>query len=392
MKILFVCDSIDASQGGGNAERSYRLARALHDRGASVTVLASRLGLSEQRASELAGFDCTLIPTLSRRFILPWVWPGTVARRVGQADLVHLSGHWSWLGALSGWLALRQGRPYVYTPAGALPLFGRSRTIKRIYNALIGRRLVQGASCCIAITERERKDFHLYGVPDQRILILPNGIDPALPPDIQPARARSRYGIGASPLLLFLGRLSLIKGPDLLLEAFARILPGHPQARLIIAGPDAGLRRGLERRITALKLQGAVQLTGNVTGQDKLELLAAADVLVVPSRREAMSLVVLEAGLLGTPALITDQCGFEALAAADGGVIVNACETALAAGLEDMLHPDTSLAALGANLQRLVLDQYTWPHLAATAWALFQDLIAAAAGRQQKQEGNPSWT
>ena len=381
MKILFVCDAIDPSLGGGNAERTYRLARALFERGARITLLASRLGLSEQRAHDIADFDCTLVPTLSRRFILPRVWPGTVARHVRQADLVHIIGHWSWLGALSGWLALRQGRPYVYAPAGALPLFGRSRNIKRLYNALIGRRLVQGARCCIAITEMERAHFHLYGVPDERIAILPNGIDPALPPDIQGARARARYGVGAAPLLLFLGRLSPIKGPDLLLEAFARILPRHPAARLILAGPDAGLRRALERRIGELKLQDAVQLTGNVTGQDKLELLAAADCLVVPSRQEAMSLVVLEAGLLGTPALITDQCGFEALAAADGGAIVGASVTALEAGLERMLAQDAALPARGANLRRLVLDHYTWSHLAERAWGLFQVLIEPVDSR-----------
>lgn len=381
MNILFVCDAIDPSQGGGNAERTYRLAKALRDRGARIALLASRLGLGEQRARELAGFDCTLVPTLSRRFILPWVWPPTVARCVRQADLVHISGHWSWLGALSGWLALRQGRPYVYAPAGSLPLFGGSRTIKRLYNAIIGRRLVQGARCCIAITEMERTHFHLYGVPDERISILPNGVDPELPPDIQPQRARAHYGIGDARLLLFLGRLSPIKGPDLLLDAFARISARHPDMRLILAGPNAGLRGALQRRIGQLNLREAVQLTGNVAGRDKLELLAAADCLVVPSRQEAMSLVVLEAGLLGTPALITDQCGFDALATANGGCIVGASVAELAAGLERMLGSASSLPSLGANLRRLVLDHYTWPHLAARAWELFQGLITVAGGQ-----------
>jgi glycosyltransferase involved in cell wall biosynthesis len=190
-------------------------------------------------------------------------------------------------------------------------------------------------------------------------------------------------------LLLFLGRLSSIKGPDLLLEAFAQISARYPDARLILAGPDAGLRSALLRRIDQLNLRGIVQLIGNIAGQDKLELLAAADCLIVPSRQEAMSLVVLEAGLLGTPALITDQCGFDALAAANGGVVVHASVAALADGLERMLGDGSSLPALGANLRRLVLDHYTWPHLAARAAKLFRNCIVAA-GRQTNTSTNTS--
>jgi glycosyltransferase involved in cell wall biosynthesis len=378
MNVLFVCDAIDPSLGGGNAERTYRLARALRNRGARIALLASRIGLGEQRAHELVDFDCTLVPTPSRRFILPLVWPGTVAHCVRQADLVHISGHWSWLGALAGWLALRQGRPYVYVPAGALPLFGRSKLLKQLYNAIIGRRLVQEASCCIAITEMERAHFHAYGVPDERIFVLPNGVDPSLPPDIQAKRARAHLGIGDAKLLLFLGRLSPIKGPDLLLEAFAQISPRHPDVRLVLAGPDAGLGSELQRRVVQLNLGKVVQMIGNVVEHDKLDLLAAADCLVVPSRQEAMSLVVLEAGLVGTPALITSQCGFDALARANGGRIVDASVAALAMELERMLSDAVCLPALGANLRRLVLDHYTWPDLAARAWELFQRLIVAA--------------
>jgi glycosyltransferase involved in cell wall biosynthesis len=381
MKILFVADAIDPSLGGGNAERTYQLARALHDRGAGIALLTTRLGLGAARAAALAPFDCTLVRSLGRRFVLPLVWPGTVARCVRQADVVHIGGHWSWLGALSGWFALRQGRPYVYTPAGSLPLFGRSRTIKRLYNVLIGHRLVRNAACCLAITELERAHFHPYGVPDARIHLLPNGVDPVLPAGISPERARARHGAGTAPLLLFLGRLSPIKGPDLLIEAFAQLRARHPDARLILAGPDAGLQDTLERRVRALNLGEAVRFAGPVSGHDKLDLLAAADCLVVPSRQEAMSLVVLEAGQLGTPALITDQCGFDALAAADGGCIVGVSVAELARGLVQMLDRRATLPAQGANLRRLVHDRYTWPRLAARAQALFEQLIPAAHGQ-----------
>ncbi len=378
MKVLFVCDAIDPSLGGGTAERTYRLGRAMKEVGAEVSVLATRLGLGPQRLRELAGIDCTLVPTPSRRFIVPWVWPGKVARCVRQADVVHIHGHWSWLGALSGWMARRHGRPYVYCPAGSLPIFGRSRRVKQLYNAIVGKRLVLGASCCVAVTEQERAHFHAYGVPDSRIVVLPNGVDAEWCEELQPQRARDRHGIGAAPLVLFLGRLALIKGPDLLIEAWSRIASTHPDARLLLAGRDAGERAALLALIDRLGLQGRVQLLGNVEGQDKLDLLAAADLLVVPSRHEAMSLVVLEAGLFGTPALITDQCGFDALESAGGGHIVPATVDGLAAGLERMLNlPAAQRQGMGAALRGLVLERYTWSHLARQAWALHRQLFDA---------------
>lgn len=378
MKVLFVCDAIDPSMGGGTAERTFRLGRAMKQAGAQVSLLATRIGLGPQRLRELAGIDCTLVPTPSRRFIVPWVWPGSIARCVRQADVVHIHGHWSWLGALSGWMALRHGRPYVYCPAGSLPIFGRSKAIKTLYNAIVGKRLVLGASCCVAVTEQERAHFHAYGVPDSRIVVLPNGVDAEPCDDLRPQRARDRHGIGTAPLVLFLGRLALIKGPDLLIEAWSRVATAHPDARLLLAGRDAGERAALLAHIERLGLQGRVQLIGNVEGQHKLDLLAAADLLAVPSRQEAMSLVVLEAGLLGTPALITDQCGFDALEPAGGGHIVPATAEGLAAGLERMLDlPPAQRQAMGAALQRLVLERYTWAHLARQAWALHQQLIDA---------------
>lgn len=380
MKVLFVCDAIDPSLGGGTAERTYRLGRAMKEAGAEVSLLATRLGLGPQRSRELAGFDCTLVPTPSRRFIVPWVRPGKVARCVRQADVVHIHGHWSWLGALSGWMARRHGRPYVYCPAGSLPIFGRSKRIKQLYNALVGKRLVLGASCCVAVTEQERAHFHAYGVPDSRIVVLPNGVDAEPFGDLQPQRARERHGIGAAPMVLFLGRLALIKGPDLLIEAWGRIESTHPDARLLLAGRDAGERAALLAQIGRLGLQGRVQLIGNVEGQDKLDLLAAADLLVVPSRQEAMSLVVLEAGLFGTPALITDQCGFDALEPAGGGHIVPATVDGLAAGLERMLNlSPAQRQGMGSALQRLVRERYTWRHLARQAWTLHRQLIDAGA-------------
>ncbi|TRX73781.1 glycosyltransferase [Pseudomonas mangiferae] len=374
MNILFVCDAIDPSQGGGTAERTFQMARALHRAGAHCMLFATDVGLGERRRTELQGIETLLVPSLSRRFFLPRVAPWRVAALVRRADVVQITGHWSWLGALAGTLAMLQGKPYVYCPAGSLRIFGRSARIKQLYNRLVGRRLVRRAACCITTTEQEREQFHVYGVPDDRIVLVPNGVDDELADAPQPRRARERYGLGDEPLLLFLGRLSPIKGPDLLLDAFAALRNRHPRARLLLAGPDSGQGAELRQQVERLGLEASVGFTGHLEAREKFDLLAAADLLAIPSRHEVMSLVVLEAGLVGTPALLTDQCGFDDVERVGAGRVVAANADALARGLEDLLDAAPSLPQRGERLRQLVLERYTWKSLTRQCLELFAQL------------------
>ena len=82
-------------------------------------------------------------------------------------------GHWTILNALVYVICRRTRTPYVVCPAGSLPIFGRSKAIKRLYNWLVGRRIIGDAARCIAISVEEIEHFSDYGVPTHPgILIL----------------------------------------------------------------------------------------------------------------------------------------------------------------------------------------------------------------------------
>ncbi len=374
MNILFVCDAIDPSLGGGTAERTFQAARALRRAGAHCMLFATDVGLGERRRDELRGIETLLVPSLSRRFFFPWVAPWRVAALVRRADVVQITGHWSWLGALAGGLAMAQGKPYVYCPAGSLRIFGRSAAIKRVYNGLVGRRLVRRATRCFSVTEQEREQFQAYGVADDRVVVMPNGVDDELPEPPRPERARQRHGLGDETVLLFLGRLSPIKGPDLLLDAFAGVRKRHPRVRLLMAGPDSGQGDALHEQVARLGLEQSVTFTGHLEAREKYDLLAVADLLVIPSRHEAMSLVALEAGLVGTPVLLTDQCGFDEVERAGAGRVVAANAESLERGLEELLANAASLPRQGERLRQLVLERYTWKSLTRQSLTLFAQL------------------
>ncbi len=378
MNVLHVSDAIDPSRGGGTAERTFQLAMALRRAGVFCSILCTDLGLGDKRRAELEGVDLIAVPTLLKRFLVPSISRKRIDQLVGQADVIHVTGHWSILGARVCLAAQRLDKPYVYCPAGSLRIFGRSAWLKRLYNLLIGHRIVCGAALCLSVTELEREQFHEYGVPDERIVLLPNGVHPN--PDIVPAPQvfRLRHGLQSKQVLLFLGRLSPIKGPDLLLEAFAVVATCHPQSILVFAGPEDELGSDLRAEAARLGLAERILFIGFISGQDKQDALAAADLLVVPSRQEAMSLVALEAGLCGTPVLLTDQCGFDEVEDAGGGAVVAVRVDAIAAGIDRMLNAADELPVQGEKLRQLVLTHYTWDGLTRQVCQLYEELAGAA--------------
>jgi glycosyltransferase involved in cell wall biosynthesis len=377
MKVLHVSDAIDPSLGGGAAERTFQLALALRRVGVFCTILSADLGLSDERRAALVGVNLIAVPTLIRRFLVPYVSRKRISQLVSATDVIHVTGHWSVLGARICLAAQRLDKPYVYCPAGSLRIFGRSAWLKRIYNLLVGRRIVRGAARCLAVTELEREQFHEYGIADERIVLLPNGVYSN--PDIVPCPQafRARYHLEDKLVLLFLGRLSPIKGPDILLEAFAIMATHHPQAILVFAGPDGELSAELKAEVARLGLSGRVLFIGFIAGQEKQDALAAVDLLVVPSRQEAMSLVALEAGLCGTPVLLTDQCGFDEVERVGGGQVVAVQAVSIATGIDQMLASADTLPEKGERLRQLVLARYTWDGLTQKICELYDELSAA---------------
>lgn len=377
MKVLHVVDMIDPSCGGGTAERTYQLAKALIRDGKKCTVLCTSVGLTTSRRAQLQGVELIAVPVLCRRFLIPKISQRTIEQLVASVDVIHVMGHWSVLGARVCLAALKLHKPYVYSPAGSLVIFGRSALLKKLYNIVVGSRIIRQADVGIAVTALERQQFHSYGVADEKIQLLPNGVHPDV--DFVPDSNAFRilYGLSDKPVILFLGRLNPIKGPDILLAAFFLIADKHPQAMLVIAGPEEELADGLKAEVERLGLQHRVIFTGFIGGDDKQNALAAADLLVVPSRHEAMSLVALEAGLLGTPVLLTDQCGFDEAMQVGGGVIVEVSVSSMAKALDKMLTAPEQLPLQGANLRRLVIERFTWGSLNRKICQTYERLLSA---------------
>ena len=360
MKVLNVSSTIDPVTGGGEAERSYQMSIFLAQSGVECTVLTIDTGLDEARKGFLGKDRVIALPCLNKRFHIPRFSFGQINRLVAQADVIHLMGHWTLLNALVYLAVYKQKKPYVICPAGALPIFGRSKWIKLIYNMVIGKRIVRNAACCIAVTQAETESFVAYGVNPNSVYVIPNGIaetDFLMQDDLG---FRKKFGLSDRLFILFVGRLNLIKGPDLLLEAFYEIRDKFPEMDLVFVGPDGGMLAELKNKAKNKNIQNRVHFLGYLGGADKSHAYHAAKLLAIPSRHEAMSIVVLEAGVAGTPVLLTDQCGFNQLADVGGGWVVKATVEGLRTGLINSLSDIEGMKRAAKQIHLLTVREYLW--------------------------------
>ncbi len=296
-----------------------------------------------------------------------------MAELVKGADIIHLIGHWSPLNAYIYVISKIYNKPYIVCPAGALPIYGRSKILKKIYNLLIGKRIIQDANGCVAIAQDEISHYRGYGVTPKMIVLIPNGVTDEVNFDIETIDSRLAE-IVKGQYLLFVGRLNWIKGPDLLLKAFLLIKNHYPNINLVFAGTDEGYLSLLKSQLPP-QLISRVHFLGFVEAAQKSILYKNAKILVIPSRHEAMSIVVLEAGILGAPVLMTDQCGFLDLREIDARLICQASETSLANNLNSLLSNDAELEGLGIEIQDMVMKNYTWNIIFQKYSNLFSKLI-----------------
>ena len=116
----------------------------------------------------------------------------------------------------------------------------------------------------------------------------------------------------AAPRLLCLGRLVAVKGFDLALKAFSKLIERFPRAHLVIAG-DGPMRPALQEQASELGVENRVDFTGWIAPEKVLDLINTATMLVIPSHREGLPLVGIEAAQMGRPVVATQVGGLPEL-------------------------------------------------------------------------------
>lgn len=331
MRILHVVPYYEHAWAYGGIPRlATTMTRGLAVRGHRVTVCTTDVCDSCSRVSASptrSGVDVRVFRNVSNRlayhyqFFTPIGLNRFLRARAGDFDIAHLHACRNLPAELAARALTKHGVPYVLSPNGTAPAIERRLFAKRVFDLVAGRRTLAGAARVLATSNAERKQLLDFGLADASIRLLANPIDETEyrePRD--PVRFRRAHELDSGPLVLFLGKLTPRKGVDILLRAFKEVT--HP-SQLVIAGNDMGEGARVRRLIAALNLEARVRRVGLLQGAERLDGLAAASVVVYPSRDEVFGLVAFESLMCGTPVIVGNDSGCgEIIADVGGGLSV----------------------------------------------------------------------
>ncbi len=368
---------------GGIAEATARMAKAWAHTGYKVILCAG----DGSEGRPLRADDIDLPATASVHLYHAYGKPGfafghgavpALLRTCLRADIVYISGVATWPTSLAGLLARLLRRPYVVAVHGGMmeghvDFIRRHKPFKWLFYRLITLPTLRGARLVHVTAALEAEGMRQLA-PQVPLTIVPNAVDLAAWPPLPPRPP------GPGRVLAYVGRLSPEKGILPFLESWMKVR--GPDDRLLIAGSGQG---PYAEAVTALATQagGAVEMPGYLTASGVRDLLARADLLVLPSGlgqgglRENFGIAVIEAMASGRPVLVSRGMAWDDAADQGYGLVFEPTPAGTAAGIASAaaLTP-ARLATMGHAARRQVESRYGSQQVAAQLW----DAIARACG------------
>ncbi len=309
-----------------------------------------------------------------------------------RPDIVHLHNPHPPLALAAAAAACRaRGVPYVITTHGFVEFddygaaFGAAAWQRPILDRLVRRpvaKVARGAARVLMLSPEEQPILAGMGVPDARLAIVPNGVDPFFAEPLPEARRAAlveRFGLPQGrPAIFFVGNHTRNKGIDVLLQAAMRMTE---PAVIVIAG---GIRSPEEHRAMLADAGfdpacGRAIFTDFIDRDELKALYQSAAVFAFPSRADTLPLVILEAMASRLPVVATRVGGIPYEVTADTGILVDPGDPDGLAAALDRLCADRPLARqMGEAGRARALDLFDWTRSAEKAVAIYRELLSRA--------------
>jgi len=322
--------------------RNWTIHRLPIGRGLRWPVAALLLPPYIKRLYERPGFD--LLRVHSLRFIGP---AALIARRRYRLDVPIVAHHHH--------LDPSRLNPYI-----------EARVMRGVERVIVGSEFARRQAC------------QELGVPAEKFVVVPYGVDRALTPGPKPEALARRLGVAGAPVVLFLGSLEARMNRCFLLDVWQEVIRIRVDARLVVAG-DGPLLGHLRGRARTLGLDHSVVFTGHVPAKEKLDYYRLADMFVFPSTMEGFGLAVAEAMACGLPVLISDRGSLPELVvpAADGLVADPNDRGAFVRGILTLLGDAGIRRRFGGANRERVERVFRWDICAAATARVYEEVLEA---------------
>jgi len=225
-------------------------------------------------------------------------------------------------------------------------------------------KILSDTEMIMANTDYERQYMINRGIEKDHISLLGDGVNPQdfSSPDSQ--KFRSKYDIGDSPVVLFVGRKERWKGIDTLVDSMSIVGREFPQAKLIVAGTRTSYSKAIEKKVSSLDAgkRRNIILIDNFEDSEKSDLFASCDIFAMPSKVESFGIAYLEAWASGKPVI---GCRIGAVSSLieegkDGLLVEYGNQQELANAIMKLLTYEGLRRELGENGRRKACGKYTW--------------------------------
>jgi glycosyltransferase involved in cell wall biosynthesis len=283
-------------------------------------------------------------------------------RKLKPGTVVHMHGGFIPVFSSISSLLHAAGIPFVFTPHGSYNTIAmlKSGWRKKLYMPLFEKPMLRKASLVHLLGQSEQQGL-MKVLPAKKNALVPYGFEA---PVSQSNHTQQRQ---ASFTIAYCGRIDIhTKGLDALLHGFAQLHNMHADTRLELIG-DGPERVKLEEMIRQLGLQNAVTLHGSKFGEEKLELLRAADVFAHPSRNEGLPSAVLEAASEGLPSVVTVATNVgDSVLQHNAGIVINDTDVSQVQEALTQLYElwkQDALLPMSNNARKMVAEVYNWKRI-----------------------------
>ncbi|HAV78805.1 MAG TPA: hypothetical protein DCX53_15755 [Anaerolineae bacterium] len=371
MRILYISSYYKPAYiYGGPAKSISTMCEALVRQGAQVTLLTTNanggnpLDVPLEQPVDVEGVTVYYYP-IARSLPHTFFYSPALARACEEMieahDIVVLETFFTHPTSPAVKACLKLGKPYIIPPRGQLLPWAmhHKRFKKQIYMVILGRRYLNfaaGLQCTDLVEQGAVEKLRLKAPP----FIVPNGLDTSHWKTL-PARGTFRKQTGIPEnhrILLMLGRLHRVKNPDLAVDMLG-LLEGN-NVHLVFAGPDEeGYRTQLQARASELSCAERVHFTGLLSGDPLLQVMADADLFIMPSAMESFGMAAVEAMACGLPVLLSENVPVgKWVEEAGAGRHVACTPEAFAKACNEILRDGSALKEMGKIARVLAFQRF----------------------------------
>lgn len=377
---------LPAKSFGGPVTRIHEISKRLVEKGHEVKVYTTNMWTYRKKMKNfkntevIDGIEVKRFPVLFPLAGHYYITRSMIKELLREnCDIIHVSGYRDFQSDVGCLVSRLRHKPLVLSAYGGTPYYNlRDWIIKGAYDLFTLKYTLKKSDLLIAASDFEVNDYIRLGVDPNKIRLIRSGVNLKLFKKPKENPILKEYKLENKKVVLFLGRISPIKGIDFLVKSFKRVSKEIPNSVLLLVGEDLqGYKARIIKLIDQLDLSKKVIWIDNLDQKDIINAYYAGDVFVMSSKSESSPLVAYEAGACSLPIIATNVGGIsEIFENRKNGLLVEYGNIKqLSDAIIELLENKELAHKLSKNFRRDVEEKYNWDVLSRQKESAYKELL-----------------